>query len=133
MGINEDIVALRNKMVEAVSVGFIEEKNKATYEFTLLQIMKESDKHRLNCIKRADTLKMQAATAEGQAAAFSMISSIVNSIVGSMINRSVRDIQEEKDMAEQEAEALLDKAEAKAEAVKKKTTHKKRATKKKST
>ena len=67
MGINEEIVALRTKMVEAVRVGFFDEETKGTYEMTRLQVMNEADRQRRNCANRAEQLKMQAATAEGQA------------------------------------------------------------------
>ncbi len=126
MSINEDIVALRKKMVEAVRIGFLDEETKGTYEMTLLQIMNESDRQRRNCANRAEQLKMQAATAEGQAAAFGMISSIINNVVGSMVGKTAQMLQEEKELAEREAAAKAE-AEAEVEAAKtakKKTTRK---------
>ncbi len=115
MGINEDVIALRQKMAEAVRSGFIDEGNKGTYEMTLLQIMNEAERQRQNCAKRAETLKMQAATAEGQSAAFGMISSIVNSIVNSMVKKTIKNTEEEEELKKQEEEANKEKEELKKE------------------
>jgi hypothetical protein len=103
--INEEIDRLRKKMHEAIRIGFMDEEQCGTYEMTLLQIMSEADRQRRNCINRADQLKMQAATAEGQGAAFGMISSIINNVVASLIHKTTQMAEEEKQLAEQEAKA----------------------------
>lgn len=125
--INEEIDRLRKKMVEAMRVGFMDEEQCGTYETTLLQIMAEADRQRRNCINRAEQLKMQAATAEGQGAAFSMISSIVNNVVASMVRKTVQMESEEKELAAQEAEAKQDeeKPAAKKKVAKRKVSRKK--------
>jgi len=102
--INEEILRLRKKMIQAVEAGFLDEENKGTYEMSMLQIMNEADRQRRNCLNRSEQLKMQAATAEGQAAAFSMLSSIVNNVVSSMVNKTIKMAEEEKELAEREAE-----------------------------
>jgi len=103
--INEEIDRLRKKMIEAIRVGFLDEEQCGTYEMTLLQIMTEADRQRRNCLNRAEQLKMQVATAEGQGAAFGMISSIINNVVASMVRKTSQMEEEAKMLAEQEAEA----------------------------
>lgn len=125
MSFNEDVDRLRKKLADVVSMGLVNEESKGTYELTLLQVMNESERQRQTCIKRADSLKMQAATAEGQAAAFSMISSIINNVVNSLVRSSEKAAEEEEAMAADKAEHAAEVKE-----VKKPTTRrKKRASK----
>jgi hypothetical protein len=129
MGINEEILRLRLKMSEAVDVGFMNEESKGTYEMVLLQIMNESDRQRLNCTNRAEQLKMQAATAEGQAAAFSMISSIVNNVFGSMVGKTAKMLEEEKMLSADKEKGQEDENGQAVKKVAKKTTRKTRTKK----
>lgn len=124
--INEEIARLRAKMIEAIKVGFLDEEQCGTFEVMLLQIMGEADRQRRNCTNRADQLKMQAATAEGQGAAFGMISSIINNVVASMIRKTTETAEEEKELAAQRAKEQEEEEEDEA---KKKVTKKKVARK----
>lgn len=114
--INEEIARLRSKMIEAIRVGFLDKESCATFEVALMQIMGESDRQRRNCVNRADQLKMQAATAEGQGAAFGMISSIINNVVAAMIRKTEQASEEERAQSEAEAEAEKIGTEAETEA-----------------
>jgi altronate dehydratase len=127
MSFNEDVDRLRHRLSDLLAMGLLDDASKGTYELTLLQVMNESERQRQTCIKRADSLKMQAATAEGQAAAFSMISSIVNNVVNSLVRKSEKATEEEEMLAAEKLEREVAKAK---EVKSKKTTSRKKRTSK---
>lgn len=96
MTYNENLIKLRQRMTDALKEGVVGPEGKDFYEATMIQIMNEAERQRQICVQQADTLRRQAATADGQASAFSMISSIVYNVLNSFI------IQAEKSRKEAE-------------------------------
>lgn len=93
----ENIIKLRATLREIVAVDLIDNKNKDFYEATLIQILNESERQRQKCLAHSNNLRNQASVADGQAAAYGMISSIVNSVIDAFLSRAKRDVEELKE------------------------------------
>lgn len=128
MGINEDIVSLRERMTGAMEKDLFDDKTGGFVQTSLIQIMKEAERKRQTCAKQAEHFRTQAVNAEGQAAAYATISSVVNAVFQSMLNAEERAEAEEKAFAADREEEKADKEAVKASTSKKKTT--KRTTRK---
>ena len=125
MGINEDIISLRERMTDAVEKQFFNQETGGFVQVSLIQIMKEAERKRQACAKQAEHFRSQAVNAEGQAAAYGTISSIVNGVFQSMLNVEEKNAAEEKEMEEELAEKAAAIEAAKSEAAKKTETKKK--------
>lgn len=112
MAYAEDLVKLRKRMLDAVSAGVVETNIKDFYEATLLQIMNEAERQRQTCMSRAEDLRRQAAVCDGQAAAFSQVSSIVYSVINGYVVAAERQQREEAERAGEMAEKEAAKAAA---------------------
>jgi hypothetical protein len=121
MGVNEDIIELRQKMAEAIDMDLFENETGGFVQVSLISIMKEAEKKRQACAKQAEHFHRQAVNAEGQAAAYGTISSIVNAVFRAQVNIEERNRLEE---AAADAEEVEEVAAAKAEEEEKKTTRK---------
>lgn len=132
MGINEDIIELRQKMADAINMDLFEDETGSFVQVSLISIMKEAEKKRQACAKQAEHFHRQAVNAEGQAAAYGTISSIVNAVFRAQVNVEERNRMEEAaaDAEEAEAAALAKAEEEAARAVKKASTKKKTTRKK---
>ena len=100
MAYAEDILKLRKRINDALEKNVISGEVKDFYEATLLEIMNDAERQRQNCLNQADTLKRQAAIAEGQAAAFSMISSIVYNVINGYVVQAEKREKEDKIIGE---------------------------------
>ena len=69
MSYGEDILKLRARIGDAMLSGALD-PSKETLEAVLIQIMNDAERNRQNTIGQAETLRKQAATLDGQAAAF---------------------------------------------------------------
>lgn len=96
----EDILKLRKRVLDAVNAGIVDNNLKDFYEATLLQILNESERQRQTCVKQAEAFRKQASVADGQAAAYSAMGSIVYSVLNGYI------VQEERAKREEAARAL---------------------------
>jgi hypothetical protein len=112
MAYAEDLVKLRKRMLDAITAGVVEDNVKDFYEATLIQIMNEAEKQRQTCLARAEDMRRQAAVADGQAHAFTQVSSIVYSVLNGYIMVAERQQREEAERAAENAEKEADKAAA---------------------
>lgn len=113
----DDIIKLRKRVLDAVTTGVVDPNLKDFYEATLLQILNESERQRQTCNAQAESFRKQAAVADGQAAAYSAMGSIIYNVLNSYILQEERVRREEMLRAEEEknkaeyAEALRKKQE----------------------
>jgi len=125
MGINEDIIGLRERMADAIDKHFFDESTGGFVQVSLIQIMKEAERKRQACAKQAEHFRSQAVNAEGQAAAYGTISSIVNAVFNSMLTAEERRLADEEENEKRIAEEAAEKEAAqKASKTNKKTTKK---------
>lgn len=103
MSYAEEITKLRVRVAEAVNAGFID-GSKDTLETILIQIMNDAERNRQNCVSQAETVRKQAATLDGQAAAFSSVVSIVYNVINGFIKIAERSKDEETRVAAERAE-----------------------------
>lgn len=97
MGYNEELQKLRLKISEYFGYQEnLDPEAKANFEATLIQLLNEAEKNRQTYVNMADNLKKQAAVAEGQANAFSSMSSMVSSVLNGFIIISQRNKLEEQ-------------------------------------
>jgi len=97
----QDLLRLRQRLLEFQKIGYMTPESFGTYEQTLLQIWQEAEQRRQTCLSQANTLRMQAAAAEAQAHAFSAMSSVMFAVINGFIEIEEKRIREE---AEREAE-----------------------------
>jgi len=127
----EDIVKLRLRIQDAVSAGVFEIGQKDTIEAILINIMNDAEKNRQNCVTQAENFRRQAATVDGQAAAFASTVSIVYNVINGYVKIAERQKEEEARLASEEsATEAAERAEAirlekEAEAAEAKKTSKK--------
>lgn len=101
MSYAEELFKLRKRMVDAAASGLVDENSKNIVEALLIQIMNDGEKSRQACMTQAEGLRKQASTLEGQAAAFSSVTSIVYNVLNGFI-RSAETSQEEEKRVEEE-------------------------------
>lgn len=128
MSYAEDLIKLRKRVLDAVALGVVDGNLKDFYEATLLQIMNESERQRQHCLSQAETLRKQASVLDGQAQAFSSMSSVVYNVLNAYIVQAERnqaiDIQREADKAEKD-EYIKSLEDVKVDTVSESTTSKK--------
>lgn len=90
MSYADDLVKLRKRLTDAISVGLVDPSHKDFFEASLIQIMNDAEKNKQNCLTTAENLKRQAAVAEGQAQAFSSMSSIIYNVINALIVQTER-------------------------------------------
>jgi len=105
MSYADDLVKLRKRLMDAIAVGLIDPSQKDFFEASLIQMMNDAEKNKQNCLTTAENLKKQAAIAEGQAQAFSSMSSIIYNVINALIIQSERNKLDEERRA-QELEEL---------------------------
>ena len=105
MSYADDLVKLRKRLMDAITVGLINPSQKDFFEASLIQMMNDAEKNKQNCLTTAENLKKQAAIAEGQAQAFSSMSSIIYNVINALIIQSERNKLDEERRA-QELEEL---------------------------
>ena len=112
MAYAEDLIKLRKRVSDALSLGVVDDAAKDLYEATLIQVMNEAEKQRQACVARAEDMRRQAAIADGQSHAFSQVSSIVYSVINGFVFAAEKQKREEQEFAAESAEkqAALDAA-----------------------
>jgi hypothetical protein len=106
MSFQEEIQKLRKKVADAVAIGVVNDEGKEIYEATLIQILNEAEMHRQRNVSQIENLKKQISTLEGQINGFTMVSSIIQSILNGYITIANRAKREEEERAA-EKEAIL--------------------------
>lgn len=112
MAYAEDLIKLRKRVSDALSLGVVDDTAKDLYEATLIQVMNEAEKQRQACVARAEDMRRQAAIADGQSHAFSQVSSIVYSVINGFVFAAEKQKREEQEFAAESAEkqAAMDAA-----------------------
>jgi len=107
MAYAEDLVKLRKRILDALNFNVVDSTSKDLYEATLIQIMNEAERQRQVCVGRAEELRRQAGVADGQANAFSQMSSIIYNVLNGYVMAAERQKREEElraaELAEKEA------------------------------
>jgi len=104
MSYADDLLKLRKRLIDAISIGLIDPSQKDFFEASLIQMMNDAEKNRQNCLTTAENLKKQAAIAEGQAQAFSSMSSIIYNVINALILQNERNKIDEDRRAQELAE-----------------------------
>jgi hypothetical protein len=107
MAYSEDIIKLRKRVLDAVSLGVVNSDLKDFYEATLLQIMNEAERQKQNSMAQAEQLRKQAAIADGQASAYASMSSMVYNVLNAYIIQAERaqaqEVERQAEIAEKES------------------------------
>ena len=103
MSYAEDILKLRIRFAEALSAGVLD-ASKETLEAILIQIMNDAEKNRQSCATQAENLRKQISAIDGQAAAFSSVTSIVYNVLNGFIRVGERNKEEEERVKAEAAE-----------------------------
>ena len=105
MAYGEDVIKLRTKIAEAVSLGVINPEGKSAIEAILLQVMNDAERSRQQCASQAESLRKEASKMDGQSAGFSSLIGIVYNVLNGYISLA------EKAKREEEEERAAEKAE----------------------
>ena len=103
MSYAEDILKLRARVAEAINLGALD-GTKETLEAVLIQIMNDAERNRQTTIAQAENLRKQAATLDGQAAAFSSMISIIYNVINGYIRIAERANESDKRSEEEQAQ-----------------------------
>lgn len=95
INMQKDLLRLRQKMMGLQGLGYMTPESFGTYQQTLLQIWQEAERRRQTCVSQAATLRTQAAAAEAQAGAFSVMASIMYSVVNGFVEAGEKRVAEE--------------------------------------
>jgi|SRR5208282_6215348 len=101
MSYAEDILKLRARIGEAITTGALDE-SKETLEAVLIQVMNDAEGNRQRTVTQAENLRKQAATLDGQAAAFASVVSIVYNVINGYIRIAERAKEEVNERSEEE-------------------------------
>jgi hypothetical protein len=112
----EDLIRLRTRLLDLQKTGLLNPDNFGTYQQTILQIWQESERRRASCLQQAATLRQQAAAAEAQSHAFSVIGSIIYSVVNGYIELEERRAREEQERALEKERAAAEESSEEPEA-----------------
>ena len=99
MAYSDDLIKLRKRMLDALNLGVVDTNSKDLYEATLIQIINETERQRQACVSKSEELRRQAAICDGQASAFTQVSSIVYSVLNGYIMAAERQHREELERA----------------------------------
>lgn len=108
MSINDDIISLRERVRQAIESKVFDPDSGGLFQTSMIEIMKKAEIKRQQCQKQAEHFERQKVNAEGQAAAYGTISSVVNQIVQSMISLEERRLLEEQELDEEKRIAQED-------------------------
>ena len=117
----EDLLKLRRRVKDLMGLGYLGE-GAGTYEQTILQAWQEAERRRIALRQKAETLRLQAAAADAEASAFTVMGSILYNIVNGFV---------EAGMKRQAEDAERDRERAEAERVEAETTKSPKAKRKK--
>lgn len=124
----ENIVRLRQRIREAVTLGVISKDNYEPFELMLLQIMNETERQRIQCHKIVQEYEQKIKGAQSQASAYEAMTSIVYGILNSLIRNAEKDKDEIQELEEQEEQA--ENEDVSEEVIKNKASKKKRSKRK---
>lgn len=91
----DDIVKLRTRFQEALKLGLVQGDMADFYQTTLLSIMNDAERKRQEHLAAAQRMMEQAKVEEGQAKAFSAMSSMVYNVLNGFITKAEQALEEE--------------------------------------
>jgi len=100
--LKQEFLAAQKLEVEGVTHG--------AFQQLAMQTVHEIERRRIDCTKQAENLRAQAAAAEHQAAAFSIVGSVMLNIVHGFVANRERQIDEELRQKKAADEAAADEA-----------------------
>jgi hypothetical protein len=98
----QDLIKLRQRILDLEKLGYMTPESFGTYQQTILQIWQEAEQRRQTCLAQAATLRVQAASAEAQAHAFSAMSSVMFAVVNGFVEAEEKRIREEIEWVKEE-------------------------------
>ena len=98
----DTLVRLRQRVLDLQKVSPMDSEAFGTYQQTVLQIWKECEGRRQTCMSQAQDYLKKAEAAQSQAGAFSIMASIMYSVVNGFVEAEEKRLREE---AERAAEA----------------------------
>lgn len=93
---SEHIIRLRNRFTEAVESGHL--IGDSVFQATLISILNEAERERISHFSAAQRLREQSRYEEGQAAAFSLVMSMVYNVLNGFITQSEKAALEEQEL-----------------------------------
>ena len=96
------MLRLRERLMDMERSGVLKPEAASMYKMSMLQIWQECERRRQECLGQAQQLREQAKAAEAQSHAFSIMSSIVYSVVNGYMTLEEKRVHEE---AQRRAEA----------------------------
>lgn len=100
----DEIVKLRTRFADAVKHDLVTGDSADFYQTTLLSIMNDAERQRQEHQAAAQRLREQAIAEEGQAKAFSAVSSMVYNVLNSFITKAEQMVEEEAEREKEEGE-----------------------------
>lgn len=96
-------------MKDLLNLGYLSPEAAGTYEQTVLQTCQEADRRKQSLRQKAETLRLQAAAADAEAAAYTTMHSILYNIVNGFVEagqkRQAEEAERAREKAREEAEA----------------------------
>jgi len=99
MAYGEDVIKLRTKIAEAVTMGVINPEGKSAVEAILLQVMNDAERNKQQCISQAESFRKEASKMDGQAAGFSSLIGIVYNVLNGFIALAEKAKREDEERA----------------------------------
>lgn len=100
---SNDVVELRQRMIEAQKAGlFSGQQDAAMAQAILLELLNDAERARQSHLTAAERARNHAIAEENQAKGISMVSSMVFSVLNGYLSKAAQDVEELKDLAEQE-------------------------------
>jgi len=110
----EDLLRLRKRLIDLQRTGMFGPEGFATYQQTILQVWQEAEKYRNTLLEQAQTLRAQSMQAEAQSHAFSIIGSILYSVINGYVEIENKRLAEEQERLRQKAAEAAEEAAAEA-------------------
>jgi len=113
MNHEEQLLKIRQRTVDALKVGMVDESHHGIYQTTLIQILNDCERGRQSQASAIENLKRQIAVAEGQVHAYSMIGNVIYTVLDNLVRSAEKAA---KEIAERRTEReLVEKAAAERE------------------
>ena len=100
---SNDVVELRQRMVEAQKAGLFNSKEDAAFaQAVLLELLNDAERARQSHLTAAERARNHAIAEENQAKGISMVSSMVFNVLNGYLNKAMQDAEELEELEERE-------------------------------
>ena len=99
MNHEEQLIKIRQRTVDALKIGMVDESHYGLYQTTLIQLLNECERGRQSQQSAVENLKRQIAVAEGQMHAYSMMGGMIYSVLDGLVKlaeKAAKEITERK-------------------------------------